>query len=47
LFVIVVVNIFLLLRAAYPRMRYDILIILTWKKCLPLVLIFYLFIVEV
>ncbi len=29
LFVIVVVNIFLLLRAAYPRMRYDILIILT------------------
>lgn len=38
-FVIFLILIFLFLRSSYPRIRYDILMSLTWKKMLPLVLI--------
>lgn len=33
--------IFLFLRSSYPRIRYDFLIDITWKKFLPKVLLFY------
>lgn len=36
---------FLFLRSSFPRIRYDYLISVTWKKFLPLVLIFFLFVV--
>ena len=34
---------FLIFRSSFPRLRYDFLIYLTWKKFLPLVLIYFLF----
>lgn len=42
-FVVVFIFFFLFLRASYPRMRYDVLMAITWKKFLPVVLFFYLF----
>jgi NADH:ubiquinone oxidoreductase subunit H len=38
-----VIFLFLVLRASYPRIRYDILIILTWKKFLSIVLMYFLY----
>jgi len=42
--VVVFIFFFLFLRASYPRIRYDILMSITWKKFLPAVLFFYLFV---
>lgn len=42
-FAVVFIFFFLFLRASYPRMRYDVLMAITWKKFLPVVLFFYLF----
>lgn len=39
---IVIIFLFLILRASFPRIRYDELIFLTWKKMLPVILFFYL-----
>ena len=39
--VILTIMFFLFFRASYPRIRYDFLINITWKKFLPLVLLFY------
>jgi len=41
------VLLFLYLRSSYPRIRYDYLISLTWKKFLPVVLMFYFFILPI
>jgi NADH-ubiquinone oxidoreductase chain 1 len=35
---LLIISFFLLVRAAYPRMRFDFLIIIIWKKLLPLVI---------
>ena len=37
------VFVFLIFRSSFPRLRYDFLIYLTWKKFLPLVLCFFCF----
>ncbi|BAV58172.1 NADH dehydrogenase subunit 1 (mitochondrion) [Ramazzottius varieornatus] len=37
------VFLFLIFRSSFPRLRYDYLMYLTWKKFLPLVLIFFFF----
>ncbi len=42
-FRVMVIFLFLVLRASYPRIRYDILIILTWKKFLSIVLMYFLY----
>ncbi len=49
LFFLVVFNIslFFFLRASYPRMRYDFLMIMTWKRFLVVVLAGYLFVIRV
>jgi NADH-ubiquinone oxidoreductase chain 1 len=46
IFVIVLIFsilLFLFFRSAFPRVRYDILMFIVWKKLLPFVLFLYLF----